>query len=421
MKTEELLMKPVDLAKRAKSAASIAAHLTSEKKNAILSALEELLYARQSFLLEENKKDIEKAEAEQMPQALVERLKINKKVIDEMAAGLRDVRQLPDPVGEIVRTWTRPSGLLVGRMRIPIGVIAIIYESRPNVTVDAFSLCLKSGNVVLLKGGKEAFHSNAALFGLIREAVGQCGVDAAVAQLIGTSDRQFLYELLKLNDYIDLVIPRGGEALIRSVAEQSRIPVLKHYKGVCATFVDEHADEEMARGVCLNAKIQKPATCNAMETLLVHRAIAPRFLPGMVALLKEHGVRVKGCEETMRIVPGIDPAVEQDWYEEYLDLTLSIKVVADMDAAIEHVRTYGSEHTDAIITKDYNNAWRFIREVNSSLVLVNASTRLNDGFQLGLGAEMGISTTKLHAFGPMGLEELTVTKFIAFGDGQQRS
>lgn len=421
MKAEDLVMKPEDLAKRAKSAASIAAHLTSEKKNAILSALEELLYARQDFLFEENKKDIEKAEAEQMPRALVERLKINKKVIDEMAAGLRDVRRLPDPVGEIVRTWTRPNGLLVGRMRIPIGVIAIIYESRPNVTVDAFSLCLKSGNVVLLKGGKEAFYSNAALFGLIREAVGQCGVDAAVAQLIGTSDRQFLYELLKLNDYIDLVIPRGGEALIRSVAEQSRIPVLKHYKGVCTTFVDEHADEEMARGVCLNAKIQKPATCNAMETLLVHRAVASRFLPGMVALLKEHGVRVKGCEETMRIVSGIDPAVEQDWYEEYLDLTLSIRVVADMDAAIEHIRTYGSEHTDAIITKDYNNAWRFIREVNSSLVLVNASTRLNDGFQLGLGAEMGISTTKLHAFGPMGLEELTVTKFIAFGDGQQRS
>jgi glutamate-5-semialdehyde dehydrogenase len=412
-----------DLAGRAKGASSIAAHLTSDTKNRILASLEELLYERQEFLIRENGKDIEKAESEQMPQALVERLRINKKVIDEMAAGLRDVRQLPDPVGEIVRTWTRPNGLLVGRMRIPIGVIAIIYESRPNVTIDAFSLCLKSGNVVLLKGGKEAIHSNVALFDLITDALARCGVDPAVAQLIETSDREFLYELLKLNDYIDLVIPRGGEALIRSVAEHSRIPVLKHYKGVCATFVDEHADEEMARQVCLNAKIQKPATCNAMETLLVHRAIAPRFLPGMVALLEEHGVKVKGCEETMRIVPGrgIEAAVERDWYEEYLDLTLSIRVVADMDAAIDHIRTYGSEHTDAIITKDYNNAWRFLREVNSSLVLVNASTRLNDGFQLGLGAEMGISTTKLHAFGPMGLEELTVTKFIGFGDGQQRS
>lgn len=414
-------MKAEDLARRAKGASSAAAHLSPETKNAILSALEGLLLDRQEFLIRENGKDIDKAQEEQMPRALVERLRIDEKVIEEMAAGLRDVRALPDPVGEIVRTWTRPNGLLVGRMRIPIGVIAIIYESRPNVTVDAFSLCLKSGNVVLLKGGREAFHSNVALFGLITEAIAGCGVDPAVAQLIETSDREFLYELLKLNDYIDLVIPRGGEALIRSVAEQSRIPVLKHYKGVCATFVDEHADEEMARRVCLNAKVQKPATCNAMETLLVHRAIAPRFLPGMVALLKEHGVRVKGCEETMRIVPGIDAAVERDWFEEYLDLTLSVRVVDDMDAAIEHIRTYGSEHTDAIITKDYDNAWRFLREVNSSLVLVNASTRLNDGFQLGLGAEMGISTTRLHAFGPMGLEELTVTKFIAFGDGQQRS
>ena len=414
-------MKAEDLARAARGAESTTAHLASETKNAILSTLEGLLYERQDFLLQENGKDIEKAEKEQMPASLIERLKVNKKIIDEMAAGLRDVRQLPDPVGEIVRTWKRPNGLLVGRMRIPIGVIAIIYESRPNVTVDAFSLCLKSGNVVLLKGGKEAFHSNVALFSLIREALEQCGVPSAVAQLIETSDRQFLYDLLKLNDYIDLVIPRGGEALMRSVAEQSRIPMLKHDKGVCATFVDEHADEEMARQVCLNAKVQKPATCNAMETLLVHRAIAPKFLPAMVALLREHGVRVKGCDETVRIVPGIERAVERDWYEEYLDLTLSIRVVADMDAAIEHIRTYGSEHTDAIITRDYNNAWRFVREVNSSLVLVNASTRLNDGFQLGLGAEMGISTTKLHAFGPMGLEELTVTKFIAFGDGQQRS
>ncbi len=414
-------MKAEDLARAARGAATHAAHLPTETKNAILSTLEGLICERQDFLFAENRKDIEQAEKEQMPASMVERLKINKKVIDEMAAGLRDVRQLPDPVGEIVRTWKRPNDLLVGRMRIPIGVIAIIYESRPNVTVDAFSLCLKSGNVVILKGGKEAFHSNVALFNLIREALDRCGVDRGVAQLIETSDRQFLYDLLKLNDYIDLVIPRGGEALIRSVAEQSRIPVLKHYKGVCATFVDEHADEEMARQVCLNAKVQKPATCNAMETLLVHRAIAPGFLPGMVALLRQHGVKVKGCEETMRIVPDIDPADEHDWYEEYLDLTLAVRVVNDMDAAIEHIRKYGSEHTDAIITKDYDNAWRFLREVNSSLVLVNASTRLNDGFQLGLGAEMGISTTRLHAFGPMGLEELTVTKFIAFGEGQQRS
>ena len=343
------------------------------------------------------------------------------KTVDEMAAGLRDVAGLTDPVGEIVRTWRRPSGLLVGRMRIPIGVIAIIYESRPNVTVDAFALCLKSGNAVILKGGSEAIHSNLALFALIGEALARCGVPEGVAQLIETGDRDYLYELLKLDDYIDLVIPRGGEALIRSVAEHSRVPVLKHYKGVCATYVDESADADMAVAVCLNAKVQKPATCNAMETLLVHQAIAPRFLPVMLRAFASAGVTVKGCAKTRQIVPGAATATEQDWSEEYLDLVLSVKVVASMDEAMDHIRKYGSHHTDAIITSDYTNAWRFVREVNSSLVLVNASTRLNDGFQLGLGAEMGISTTKLHAFGPMGLEELTVTKFIAFGDGQQRS
>jgi glutamate-5-semialdehyde dehydrogenase len=414
-------MKAEDIAREAKASSVLSAHLSTEKKNEILGTLEALLHERKAFLFEENKRDIEKAEQEQMPASLIDRLRLNEKVVNETAAGLRDIIQLADPVGEIVKMWRRPNGLQVGRMRIPIGVIAIIYESRPNVTVDTFALCLKSGNSVILKGGKEAFHSNQALFNLITEALVRCDVSPAIAQFIETSDRAFLYELLKMSDYIDLVIPRGGEALIRSVAEQSRIPVLKHYKGVCAVFVDESADEEMARHVCLNAKAQKPATCNAMETMLVHESIAERFLPGMIELLEANGVLVKGCERTRQIVPDVEQAVEQDWYEEYLDLILSVKVVRDLDEAIAHVRTYGSEHTDAIITSDYRNAWRFLREVNSSLVLVNASTRLNDGFQLGLGAEMGISTTKLHAFGPMGLEELTVTKFIAFGEGQQRS
>jgi glutamate-5-semialdehyde dehydrogenase len=405
----------------AKAAVGIAAHLSTDKKNEVLERLEALLSERKNFLFEENSKDLAKAESEQMPAALMERLKINDKIITEMAAGLRDVRLLADPVGEIVKTWKRPNGLLVGRMRIPIGAIAIIFESRPNVTVDAFSLCLKSGNVVILKGGKEAIHSNIALFSLIKQALADSGVSPDVAQLIETSDRDFLYELLKLTDYIDLVIPRGGEALIRSVAEHSRIPVLKHYKGVCAVYVDAYADEQMALQVCLNSKVQKPATCNATETVLVHKDIAPRILPLLTTLLKENGVVIKGCEKALAIVPDLDRATEHDWYEEYLDLVVSLKVVADIDEAISHIRTYGSEHTDAIVTKDYTNAWRFLREVNSSLVLVNASTRLNDGFQLGLGAEMGISTTKLHAFGPMGLEELTVTKFIAFGDGQLRA
>ena len=414
-------MNAVEVAKRAHGAADAAAHLPTEEKNRILGTLEGLLRERQEFLFEENRKDIEKARSELLPASLIERLKMDAKVVDEMAAGLRDVMELPDPVGEIVKMWERPSGLRVGRMRIPIGVIAIIFESRPNVTVDAFALCLKSGNVVILKGGKEALYSNRALFSLITDALTRCDVPADVAQLIETSDRAYLYELLGFSDYIDLVIPRGGEALIRSVAEHSRVPVLKHYKGVCAVFVDEWADEEMALKVCLNAKIQKPSTCNAMETLLVHEAIAPRFLPEMVRELREAGVTIKGCERTREIVAGLDAATERDWHEEYLDLTLSVKVVHDMDEAIAHIRAYGSRHTDAIVTRDYNHAWRFLKEVNSSLVLVNASTRLNDGFQLGLGAEMGISTTRLHAFGPMGLEELTVTKFIAFGDGQQRN
>jgi len=414
-------MKAEEIARAARAASQEAAHLSSGTKDRVLAALEALVNERRELLVEENRRDVEKAQKEGMPASLIERLKVTGKVIDEMAAGLNDVRQLPDPVGEIVKTWKRPNGLLVSRMRIPIGVIAIIYESRPNVTIDAFALCLKSGNAVILKGGHEASYSNAALFSLIREALIQCSVSPAVAQLIETSDREFLYELLRLNDYIDLVIPRGGEGLIRSVAEQSRIPVLKHYKGVCAVFVDEHADEAMAREICLNAKVQKPATCNAMETLLVHRAIAPSFLPAMASDFRKAGVTMTGCAEASALVSGMALATEEDWYEEYLDLTLSVRIVGSLDEAIGHIRTYGSEHTDAIITRDYENAWRFLREVNSSLVLVNASTRLNDGFQLGLGAEMGISTTRLHAFGPMGLEELTVTKFIAFGSGQQRT
>ncbi len=408
------------MAAAAREAAGAAARLPTETKDFVLSSLAELLLARRDYIMAENARDVEKAKDEGLPASLIERLRVDAKIVDEMAAGLKDIAALADPVREIVRTWRRPSGLLVGKMRIPIGVIAIIYESRPNVTVDAFALCLKSGNAVILKGGREAFYSNRALFGLIGEALGRNRVPEGVAQLIETSDRDYLYELLKLNDYIDLVIPRGGEALIRSVAEQSRVPVLKHYKGVCAIYVDERADEEMAVAVCLNAKVQKAATCNAMETLLVHKAMAPGFLPVMLRALRDAGVAVKGCARTRQIVPGTSEATEGDWSEEYLDLVLSVKVVADMDEAIEHIRRYGSQHTDAIITSDYDNAWRFVREVNSSLVLVNASTRLNDGFQLGLGAEMGISTTRLHAFGPMGLEELTVTKFIAFGDGQER-
>jgi len=413
-------MKPEELAKKTKAASGILSHAATEKKNSILMILEGLIAEKQEYLFNENRKDIENVQKEGLPKSMVDRLRIDGKVIREMQASIRDVVALPDPVGEIVKLWTRPNNLRVGRMRIPIGVILVIYESRPNVTIEAFSLCLKSGNCVILKGGSEAYHSNLALFGLITESLEKAGITADAAQFVGTGDRAYIYELLKLDDYIDLIIPRGGEALIRSVVEKSSIPVLKHYKGVCHIYVDEWAQLDLAYKVCLNAKAQKPATCNAMETLLVHESVAKTFLPEMADILHKQGVVIKGCGKTVKILKGIDKAKEQDWHEEYLDLTLSIKIVKDMDEAVSHIRKYGSDHTDAIITANYDNAWRFLREVNSSCVLINASTRLNDGYQLGLGAEMGISTTKLHAFGPMGLEELTVNKFIAFGDGQLR-
>lgn len=413
-------MKPAELAKNIKDASHILAHLDSEKKNRVLYTLNDLIAKKVDYIMSENKRDIENAENAGLQKSLIERLKIDGKVIKEMQSSIKDVIALPDPVGEVTKLSKRPNGLLVGKMRIPIGVILVIYESRPNVTVDAFSLCLKSGNCAILKGGSEAVYSNVALFNLIAESLKKEGISEDVVKLVTTSDRSYIYELLKQDGYIDLIIPRGGEALIRSVVEQSTIPVLKHYKGVCHIYVDEWADIELAYKICLNAKAQKPATCNALETLLVHESIAQSFLPKMAKIFSDNGVVLKGCDKTSEIVKGIEKADEADWYEEYLDLVLSVKVVKDMDEAISHIRRYGSDHTEAIITKNYDNAWRFLRELNSSLVLVNASTRLNDGYQLGLGAEMGISTTRLHAFGPMGLEELTVTKFIAFGDGQLR-
>jgi glutamate-5-semialdehyde dehydrogenase len=315
----------------------------------------------------------------------------------------------------------RPNGLEITRMRIPLGVIGIIYESRPNVTVDAAALCLKAGNAVLLRGGSEALHSNRALAAVIGRALAAAGLPPAAVQVVPTADRAAVNALLQQEEWIDLIIPRGGEELIRFVAANSKIPVLKHYKGVCHVYVDEGADLAMAEAVCFNAKVQRPGVCNAMETLLVHRAEAGRFLPAMGARFAEAGVELRGCPETCRILPGIVPAVDADWPAEYLDLILAVKVVSGMEAAIDHIAAYGSNHTEAIVTRDYERARRFVREVDSSVVLVNASTRFNDGGQLGLGAEIGISTSKLHAFGPMGLEELTTTKFIVLGSGQIRT
>lgn len=414
-------MIPEKLAQKAKGASDVLAHASTDEKNRVLERLADVLEKNQDYLYEENMKDVKAAEKEGMAKSLIDRLRIDDKLVREMQGSLRDVVALPDPVGEIVKVWKRPNNLLVGRMRIPIGVILIIYESRPNVTIEAFSLCLKSGNCVILKGGSEAYHSNRALYRLIVDTLKGSKISPDVVQFVDTADRDYIYKLLEREEEIDLVIPRGGEALIRNVVERSRIPVLKHYKGVCHIYVDDAADQAMAVDVAVNAKVQKPATCNALETLLVHEKIAKSFLPKVHKELTRQGVTVKGCEKTAAVLTGIRKATNSDWSTEYLDLTLAVKVVADMEEAVDHIRKYGSSHTDAIITANYDRAWKFLREVNSSLVLVNASTRLNDGFQLGLGAEMGISTTRLHAFGPMGLEELTITKFIAFGDGQLRT
>ncbi len=408
------------MAKKAKEVSHLLAHLSTDAKNRVLIEMAEALEKNQTFLIEENRKDLAAGEKAGLSSSMIDRLRITPGVIQGMAKGLREISSLPDPVGEIVRMWRRPNGLTVGRMRIPLGVIGIIYESRPNVTADAAGLCLKSGNAILLRGGSEAFHSNLAIVRLLQEALNRVGIPEEVVQIFSRTEREAIQEMLQLEEEIDLIIPRGGEALIRFVATHSKIPVIKHYKGVCHIFVDETADLEMAVKVCLNAKVQRPGVCNAMETLLVHEKIARDFLPKVGKALQQEGVELRGCPETQRILSGVKEAKEEDWYEEYLDLILSIRVVKGIDEALKHIATYGSFHTEAILTSDYKNAQKFLREANSSCVLVNASTRFNDGFELGLGAEMGISTSKLHAFGPMGLEELTTTKFIVYGDGQVR-
>ncbi len=411
-------------AQRTKAAARRLAKCSSEVKNRALLAMAERLERESASLLAENAKDLEAGKKKGLTGPLLERLTLTPKRIAEMAAGLREVAALPDPVGEVLKMIRRPNGIQVGQMRVPIGVIGIIYESRPNVTADAAALCIKSGNGVILRGGSEAIHSNRAIAALLDEAGREAGLPPHAVTLVETIDRQAIFDLLTFDDLIDLIIPRGGEGLIRTVVEHSRIPVMKHDKGICHSFVDESADLRMAEEICLNAKVQRPSTCNAMETLLVHRKIAPAFLPKIAKRLQESGVEIRGCPETITLLEGtgskIVPANESDWKTEYLDLILSVKVVDSIDAAMDHIATYGSQHSEAIITQDYAHAMRFLNEVDASAVFVNASTRLNDGFQLGLGAEMGISTSRIHARGPMGLEALTCTKFIIFGDGQIR-
>ena len=414
----------IRIARAARDAGRALAKKSTADKNGALIAIADSLMRERSRLMAENKKDIAEAKKKGLPGAMIDRLTLSDAVIDTMSASLREVASLPDPVGAITGMWRRPNGLLVGRQRIPLGVIGIIYESRPNVTIDAAGLCIKSGNATVLRGGSEAFNSNMALAGIIRRALADSGLPPDAVGMIATTDRGAIDKMLSLDELIDVIIPRGGEDLIRKVVSVSRIPVIKHYKGVCHVFVDESADLDMALSIAINAKTQRPGVCNAMETLLVHEAIAKEFLPPVVAALIEQGVEIRGCPETRKIMGNPDciiSATDDDWYEEFLDLILAVRVVRGIDEAIAHIEQYGSLHTESIVTSDIANARRFLDDVNSSCVFVNASTRFSDGFELGLGAEIGISTTKLHAFGPMGLEELTTTKFVIFGNGQVRS
>ena len=409
------------MAEKARAAAGVISRASADQKNLALQSMAAQLEAEADFLITENKKDLENAEKAGLASAMIDRLTLKHSTIEGIAKGLLEVAALPDPVGKVTSMWRRPNGLLVGRMRIPLGVIGIIYESRPNVTADAAALCLKSGNAVILRGGSEAIHSNLAIARILQGVLVKCSLPENAIQVIPVTDREAVYEMLQLDELIDLIIPRGGEALIRAVVSQSRIPVIKHYKGVCHVFIDESADPDMAVAISMNAKVQRPGVCNAMETLLVHRNIAAKFLPKAAEKLIEAGVVIRGCRKTCKLLPAVQEAAEEDWYTEYLDLILSVRIVEDIDEAMAHIDKYGSLHTESIVTSDYNNSQRFLNEVNSSTVLVNASTRFSDGFELGLGAEIGISTTKLHAFGPMGLEELTTTKFIIYGNGQVRT
>jgi glutamate-5-semialdehyde dehydrogenase len=404
----------------AKEGARLIAKASSKQKNETLVRMAEALQKRAKELISENKKDIQYAEGKGLSKALIDRLRLTEKRVNEMAQGLIEVAALPDPAGEIIKMWKRPNGMTVGKMRVPIGLIGIIYESRPNVTADAASLCLKAGNAVILRGGSEAIHSNKAIVKVLRDVIKKNGLHEGAVTFIDIPDREAIMEMLRLEGIVDLIIPRGGEALIRAVTENSRIPVLKHYKGVCHIFVDRDADLKMAEEICFNAKVQRPGTCNAMETMLIDKKIAKVFLPSMIQRFKKAAVTLKGCPLTRKIDSSIETVQEEDFYKEYLDLILNVKVVDGIDEAMAHIAKYSSAHSDAIVTNDYGRAMRFLKEVDSSAVFVNASTRLNDGFQFGLGAEIGISTDKIHARGPMGLEELTCTKFIVLGSGQLR-
>jgi len=408
------------IATEARQASLVMAQLATAVKNDMLIKMASALKAQAGHLIAENAKDLEVGRQKGLSSAMLDRLMLDEKRIAGIAEALHEVAALPDPVGEVTKMWKRPNELSVGKMRIPLGTIGIIYEARPNVTADAAALCLKAGNAVILRGGSEAIHSNRAIAAILQGVMKELGVPQAALSLIPFTEREGVLEMLKQEETIDLIIPRGGESLIRFVVENSRIPVIKHYKGVCHIFVDEGADFDMAERIIVNAKTQRPGVCNALETILIHKDAAAEFIPRIAATLSGLQVELRGDDAFRAYAPQATPATEEDWHAEYLELILACRVVDDMAAAIAHINRYGSLHTESIITKDYSRAQSFIRQVNSSCVMVNASTRFADGNQLGLGAEIGISTTKLHSFGPMGLEDLTTTKFIVYGDGQIR-
>jgi glutamate-5-semialdehyde dehydrogenase len=408
------------LARNARAAASRLAVADRATKDRALTALARLLRDETPAILEANARDLAEGRAAGLGAAMLDRLMLDERRVEAMARGVEAVVALPDPVGTVEPMGVRPNGLRVSRMRIPLGVICIIYEARPNVTVDAGALCIKSGNAPILKGGKEAFHSNGALVALMRRALGEAGLPADGIQAVATSDRDVLLGLIRASGDVDLVIPRGGEGLIRYVTEHATVPVIQHYKGVCHVYVHADADLSLAADIALNAKVSRPGVCNAMETLLIHRDAAPGLVTTLFPRLRAAGVELRGDARVRALAPDVAPASEDDWHAEYLDLILAVRLVDTYEDAVAHIARYGSSHTEAIVTRDAALGERFLREVPSSCVLVNASTRFNDGFELGLGAEIGISTSRLHAFGPMGLEELTTRKFIVHGEGQVR-
>lgn len=410
-----------DLGRRARAAARLLAAADTGTKNAALHAIGDALDRTRDTLMAENRKDLDAGAAKGLEAALLDRLELTSARIDGMIEGLRQIGTLPDPIGEIFDMNYRPSGIQVGRMRVPLGVVGIIYESRPNVTADAAALCLKSGNATVLRGGSEAFHSNQAIAACIHRGLEQAGLPADAVQVLATTDRAAVGNMIAMPDYIDVIIPRGGKGLIERISRDARVPVIKHLDGICHVYVDDEADPQKAFDIALNAKTQRYGTCNTLETLLVHDTIAGDFLPGLATAYAEKGVELRGCAKTRAILADCKSATDEDWDTEYLAPVLSIRVVDDIDQAVDHIARHSSQHTDSIVTENFTKARRFLREVDSSSVMINASTRFADGFEYGLGAEIGISTDKFHARGPVGLEGLTSVKFIVFGDGHIRT